>query len=69
MHTFGHGTLTAGAFLALLAKAGIHGNDDIRSFPEGRRNPQYGRQEMEPRVPEAGSATSGSVSSEGGARP
>jgi uncharacterized protein (DUF488 family) len=52
--TFGHGTLNAEEFLRLLAGPGIDGVVDIRSFPGSRRNPQYGRQEMEQWVPAGG---------------
>jgi uncharacterized protein (DUF488 family) len=54
VYTFGHGTLTAEAFLDLVAGAGVDGIVDIRSFPGSRRNPQFGRPEMERWVPEAG---------------
>jgi uncharacterized protein (DUF488 family) len=52
--TFGHGTLSTEAFLSRLAEADIDGIVDIRSFPGSRRNPQYGRREMERWVPEGG---------------
>jgi uncharacterized protein (DUF488 family) len=52
--TFGHGTLSAETFVALLADAGIEQVIDIRSFPGSRHNPQYGREEMERWLPTAG---------------
>jgi uncharacterized protein (DUF488 family) len=52
--TVGHGTLGAEAFLALLDTPHLDGLVDIRSFPGSRRNPQYGRQEMERWVPAGG---------------
>ncbi len=54
MTTVGHGTLPADAFLALAGDAGIEDVVDIRSFPGSRHNPQYGREEMERWLPEAG---------------
>lgn len=56
MHTVGHGTLSAEALVALLAGAGVGGLVDVRSFPGSRRNPHFGRDEMERWVPAAGIA-------------
>jgi len=52
LRTVGHGTLPAETFLALLDGAGIGRIVDIRSFPGSRRNPQFGREEMERWLPE-----------------
>lgn len=54
LFTVGHGTLEQEAFAELLVEAGIHDVVDIRSFPGSRHNPQFGREEMERWVPEAG---------------
>jgi uncharacterized protein (DUF488 family) len=54
VHTVGHGTLPADTFAALLGGAGIARVVDVRSFPASRHNPQFGREEMERWVPEAG---------------
>jgi uncharacterized protein (DUF488 family) len=52
--TVGHGTLTAEAFALLLDGAHVARVVDVRSFPGSRHNPQFGREEMERWVPEAG---------------
>jgi uncharacterized protein (DUF488 family) len=52
--TIGHGTLTAEAFATLLTGAGVERVADVRSFPGSRHNPQFGREEMERWVPDAG---------------
>jgi uncharacterized protein (DUF488 family) len=54
LHTVGHGTLAADAFVSLLDGAGVECVVDVRSFPGSRHNPQYGRDEMERWVPDAG---------------
>jgi uncharacterized protein (DUF488 family) len=54
LHTVGHGTLTAEAFASLLDSAHVGRVADVRSFPGSRHNPQFGREEMERWVPEAG---------------
>ncbi len=54
IHTVGHGTLPADAFVALVAGAEIARVEDIRSFPGSRHNPQVGREELERWLPEAG---------------
>jgi uncharacterized protein (DUF488 family) len=54
IHTVGHGTLHAEAFVALVAGAEIARVEDIRSFPGSRHNPQFGREELERWLPEAG---------------
>lgn len=45
--TVGHGTLEADAFVSLLGGAHLDQVVDVRSYPGSRRNPQYGREEME----------------------
>ena len=54
LRTVGHGTLTAEAFATLLDGADVGRVVDVRSFPGSRRNPQFGREEMERWVPGAG---------------
>src|SRR5439155_17655746 len=51
--TVGHGTLSAETFASLLHGAGVGRLVDVRSFPGSRRNPQFGREEMERWVPAA----------------
>jgi uncharacterized protein (DUF488 family) len=69
LHTIGHGTLPAEAFTALLDGAQVRHLVDVRSFPGSRRNPQYGREEMERWVPTAGIAYSWSRELGGRRRP
>ncbi|MDE0805494.1 MAG: DUF488 domain-containing protein, partial [Acidimicrobiales bacterium] len=52
--TFGHGTATEEAFVELLHGTGVDEIVDIRSFPGSRHNPQFGREEMQRWLPEAG---------------
>lgn len=54
LHTIGHGTLPADDLVALLGGAGIRRLVDVRSFPGSRRNPQFGREQMEQWLPAAG---------------
>jgi uncharacterized protein (DUF488 family) len=54
LYTIGHGTLSAADFRSLLDAAGVRVVVDVRSFPGSRHNPQYGREEMERWLPEAG---------------
>lgn len=54
LHTAGHGTLAAEALAALLHDAGVTVIVDIRAYPGSRRNPQFGREEMERWAPAAG---------------
>lgn len=54
IHTVGHGTLAADAFVSLLEGADVECVVDVRSFPGSRHNPQFGREEMEHWVPRAG---------------
>ena len=54
VHTVGHGTLPAEGLTTLLEGAAIGRVVDVRSFPGSRRNPQFGREEMERWLPEAG---------------
>jgi len=54
--TVGHGVLEADAFAALLPGAGVERLVDVRSHPGSRRNPQFGRAEMEAWLPAAGVA-------------
>lgn len=52
--TVGHGTLPAAELGSLLRDAHVDHLVDVRSFPGSRRNPQFGRGEMERWVPAAG---------------
>lgn len=52
--TVGHGTLPADDLAALLRGAGVERLVDVRAFPGSRRHPQFGREEMERWVPDAG---------------
>jgi uncharacterized protein (DUF488 family) len=52
--TVGHGTLDSSLFAALLERAGIDALVDVRAFPGSRRNPQYGREQLEGWLPAAG---------------
>jgi uncharacterized protein (DUF488 family) len=54
VRTVGHGTLAADAFVSLLDGADVACVVDVRSFPGSRHNPQFGREEMERWVPQAG---------------
>lgn len=54
VRSFGHGTLAAEDFISLLDCAHIECVVDVRSFPGSRKNPQFGRQEMERWVVAAG---------------
>jgi uncharacterized protein (DUF488 family) len=56
IHTVGHGTLSSGEFATLIVGARVDCVVDVRSFPGSRHNPQFGREEMERWVPEAGIA-------------
>jgi uncharacterized protein (DUF488 family) len=52
--TVGHGTLPQAAFAELVRGAGLAQVVDVRSYPGSRRNPQYGRHELETWLPAAG---------------
>jgi uncharacterized protein (DUF488 family) len=54
LYTVGHGTLAAADFAALLERAGLEALVDVRSFPGSRRNPQYGREQLEGWLPASG---------------
>ena len=54
IYTVGHGTLPETDFADLLTGAGIAQVVDVRSYPGSRRNPQYGRAELERWLPAAG---------------
>jgi uncharacterized protein (DUF488 family) len=54
VRTVGHGTLAGDAFASLLEGAEVECVVDVRSFPGSRHNPQFGREEMERWVPQAG---------------
>lgn len=54
LHTIGHGTLASEAFATLLTNAHVGHVVDVRSFPGSRRNPHFGREEMQRWLPAAG---------------
>jgi uncharacterized protein (DUF488 family) len=54
VRTIGHGVLAAPAFAALIDDARVARVVDVRAFPGSRHNPQFGRDEMERWVPNAG---------------
>jgi uncharacterized protein (DUF488 family) len=58
VYTVGHGTLSETALAALLHGVGVGHVVDVRSFPGSRHNPQYGREQLERWLPEAGIAYS-----------
>ena len=52
--TVGHGTLRAEELAELLGSAGVQLVVDVRSAPGSRRNPHFGRAELERWLPTAG---------------
>jgi uncharacterized protein (DUF488 family) len=54
IRTVGHGTLSAEALAELLVGAGVEMVVDVRRFPGSRRHPQFGRDEMERWLADAG---------------
>jgi uncharacterized protein (DUF488 family) len=54
VYSVGHGTLDQAVFVDLVREAGLAQVVDVRSYPGSRRNPQYGRQELETWLPAAG---------------
>jgi uncharacterized protein (DUF488 family) len=54
--TVGHGALDSDQLTALLRGSGVELLIDVRSFPGSRRNPHFGREQMEAWVPAAGVA-------------
>ncbi len=54
IHTFGHGSLAAEQLVALVSAAAVRRVVDVRSHPGSRRNPQFGRSEIERWLPAAG---------------
>jgi uncharacterized protein (DUF488 family) len=54
--TVGHGRVAQDAFVALLSAHGITALVDVRRHPGSRRNPQYGRGQLEGWLPAAGIA-------------
>jgi uncharacterized protein (DUF488 family) len=52
--TVGHGTLPQAAFVDLVRGADLAQVVDVRSYPGSRRNPQYGRAQLQTWLPEAG---------------
>ena len=54
IHTLGHGTLPQEEFVSLVEAAGLAEIVDVRSSPGSRHNPQFGREEMQRWLPDAG---------------
>jgi uncharacterized protein (DUF488 family) len=54
VYTIGHGTLPQAAFVDVVRGAGLAQVVDVRSYPGSRRNPQYGRDQLETWLPAAG---------------
>ncbi|MGH9230888.1 MAG: DUF488 family protein [Acidimicrobiales bacterium] len=52
--TVGHGTLSADRLAALLGDAHVALLVDVRSYPGSRRHPQFGREQLERWLPDAG---------------
>ncbi|HVM36344.1 MAG TPA: DUF488 domain-containing protein [Actinomycetota bacterium] len=52
--TIGHGTLSLEEFLAILIKARVDLLVDVRRYPGSRRNPHFGRDELQLSLPAAG---------------
>ena len=56
LYTIGHGTAPIDDFIAQLRGAGVASVVDVRRFPGSRRNPQYGSEELERSLNDAGIA-------------
>lgn len=54
IHTIGHSTHSADAFLALLNAHGIRQLADVRSIPRSRRHPHFGKESLERLLTSAG---------------
>ncbi len=54
--TLGHGTLPEDDLARLLGASGVRRVVDVRAHPGSRRNPQFGRAELERWLPDAGFA-------------
>ncbi len=52
--TVGHGTASREEFTTLIKGAGVRALVDVRSIPGSRRNPQFGRRELEEWMPDTG---------------
>ena len=52
--TVGHGTASREEFTTLIKRAGVQALVDVRSVPGSRRNPQFGRRELEEWMPDTG---------------
>jgi uncharacterized protein (DUF488 family) len=58
VHTIGHGNRSFDELVEALRAHGIAQLVDVRSFPGSRRNPQFGREQLQRTVPAAGIAYS-----------
>lgn len=56
LFTVGHGTSSSEELGALLRGAGVEAVVDVRSVPGSRRHPQFGREQLEHWMPDAGLA-------------
>jgi uncharacterized protein (DUF488 family) len=54
VNTIGHGTRPAEELVAILREAGVETLVDVRRFPGSRRNPQFGRAQLEATLAAAG---------------
>jgi len=54
VYSVGHGTLAETDLVELLHQAGVAHVVDVRSYPGSRRNPQYGKEQVERWLPAAG---------------
>ena len=52
--TVGHGTASREEFTSLIERARVQSLVDVRSIPGSRRNPQFGRLELEAWIPDTG---------------
>ena len=52
--TIGHSTRPVDEFLLMLKAHGVQQLIDVRTIPKSRRNPQYGRESLEPLLEQAG---------------
>jgi uncharacterized protein (DUF488 family) len=56
IYTIGHSTRTIEQFIALLRAHGIEEQVDVRTIPRSRHNPQFGEEELEVSLLQAGIA-------------
>jgi len=54
VYTIGHSTRPLSEFVSLLEKYAIETLIDIRHFPKSRHNPQFNKESLEEKLPQAG---------------